>query len=324
MAGSPGGAGGGSRLARFLLFTGLSVLLVVALAVVDILVLGFNPPARALSPHYYMALGNSLSFGYQPNLDFSAGFADDIYNDLRASSRAGDISLENLACAGETTDTMIGGGCVARFAHKGFYTGAQLTAALDFIKAHPGHISPITLEIGANDVLKDFDSTTCTVNTLKAQGDMTQMDTNLVGVILPQLLKALASPAGASTGDLHLLNYYNPFANACPTSAPFIQLFNSHLQADAARFKVPVVDIYGAFNNYNHNAGMAANVCALTWYCSPERDIHPNDTGYQLIARTVEVSLGLPGTNPLPGIGVPAPAPPIGLPPAGDIRSRLA
>ena len=47
---------------------------------------------QAFTPHYYMALGDSLSFGFQPNFDFSSGFADVIFNDLRKSNVTGIVN----------------------------------------------------------------------------------------------------------------------------------------------------------------------------------------------------------------------------------------
>lgn len=296
-------SGAGARGRRILTLVVLSVVLVAALVGVDILVLSRNNPAQALSPHYYMALGNSLSFGYQPNLDFSSGFADDIYNDLH---KTGITGVVNYACAGETTDTMIHGGCVARFAHHGSYTGAQLQAAVDFLKAarNQGRVSPVTLEIGSNDVMPDWDAAACTVSA-NASADLARMDANLTQVILPQLLDALGSPTNAGNGDLHLLNYYNPYAKVCPGSAQFVHELNDHLAADAAQFRVPVVDVYAWFGG---DQDMANNICKYTWMCDSRfHDVHPTNDGYKRIAQAVETALGLPGTNPLPGI-----APPLG------------
>jgi lysophospholipase L1-like esterase len=309
-------ASGWSRVKRDLLFAGLSLLLVLSLVVVDIIVLGLNTPARAFSPHYYMALGNSLSFGYQPNFDFSSGFADDVFNDLR---KADVTDVENLGCAGETTETMIQGGCALRFAHKGFYTGPQLRAAVDFLSEdkNRGRVSPVTLEIGANDILPDWNQDTCSASS-SVDVDLALMDSNLTRVILPQLVQALTTPTGAHTGDLHMLNYYNPFARACSNSAPFIHEINDHLAADAAQFKIPVVDVYNAFGG---DSGMASNICGYTWYCSRFKDIHPTNAGYRVIANAVEATLGLPGYSPLPGMGAPASAPGIGAP-AGDAAPR--
>ncbi len=296
--------GSGARGPSILAVVALSVVLVAALVGADILVLSRNNPAEALGPHYYMALGDSLSFGFQPNLDFSAGFADDIFNDLHFIDVSG---IVNYACAGETTDTFIHGGCVGRFAHHGSYTGAQLTAAVDFLKkeANRGHVSPITLEIGSNDVIPDWDQFTCTVSP-NVDIDLARMDANLTKVILPQLVNALQSRTNANNGDLHLLNYYNPYAKECPDSAQFVHTLNDHLAADAAQFKIAVVDIYGAFGG---DANMAANICNYTWICDSRLpDIHPTNTGYKVIAKAVELALGLPGMSPLPGAGVPAPS----------------
>lgn len=283
-----------------------SAVLLVALIVVDAFALSRRNPIEAVSPHYYMALGNSLSFGYQPNLDFSSGFADDIINDLRqanVTSKSQQISTQivNFACAGETTATMINGGCVGQFAHHGSYTGAQLQAALAFLKdaRHQGRVSPITLEVGANDVDGDFNPTTCTPNS-SAEADLAQMDANLTDIILPDLTKALTTSTGAQVGDLHMLNYYNPYAKICSDSAVFTHELNDHLQADAAKFRIPIVDIYTAFGG---DMGMASHICDYTWVCDPhfQENIHPTTEGYRVIANAVEAALGLPGAGPAIG-----------------------
>lgn len=297
-----GNSATGSPVVRVLTFVGMSLLLVIALVAMDIFLLNRNNPASARSPHYYMALGNSLSFGYQPNLDFSAGFADDILTYLRSTDKIDSVNIVNYACAGETTTTMIQGGCVARFAHHGSYIGAQLQAAVSFLERHRGEVSPVTLEIGANDVLKDWDANTCSP-TSSLDADIALMDNNLTSVILPQLVNALVTPRGARAGDLHLLNYYNPFARQCPNSAQFVNMINSHLSDDAAVYRVQVVDVYNLA--FGGDLKTASNVCSYTWYCSPYHDIHPNNDGYAAIAKAVEGVLGLPGTLPVPHIVLP-------------------
>ena len=301
-ASSPPSGSGNSRLPRILTVTTLAVLLIAALAGIDILVLSRNNPAQAFSPHYYMALGDSLSFGYQPNLDFTSGFADDIFNDLHKANVTG---IVNYACAGETTTTMIQGGCVGRFAHHGSYTGAQLRAAVDFLKAaeNYGHVSPITLELGSNDVLPAWDPTTCSVRAgVNVDDLLATMDANLTQTILPQLVNALGARKTANNGDLHLLNYYNPYAKVCPGSAPFVHELNDHLAADAAQFRIPVVDVYLAFGG---DSETASHICEFTWMCSSFHDVHPTNKGYAAIAQAVETALALPGGNPLPGIAAP-------------------
>jgi lysophospholipase L1-like esterase len=287
-----------------------TVVLVLALVGIDALVLAqHNPNSVLKQPHYYLALGDSLTFGYQPDLNFTDGFADKVYAQLHPASVTQEI---NFACAGETTTSMIQGGCIARFAHHGSYTGAQLDAALEFIRAHPGEVSPITLEIGANDILPDWQSNTC-MPTATATADLATMDANLTTTILPELTQALNIGGSklVRAGGLVMLNYYNPFAQECKNSAPFVHTFNEHLAADAAKFQVPIVDIYAAFGG---DAAMATNVCAgptdaqgvhhpYTWICTaPYFDLHPTTVGYSVMATAVEVAVGYPTGPMLPGI----------------------
>src|SRR5690349_12702260 len=62
---------------------------------------------------YYLALGDSLAAGYQPNAAptflSGKGYADDIAADLKSHHPA--TTYVNLACPGETTGSMIHGGC---------------------------------------------------------------------------------------------------------------------------------------------------------------------------------------------------------------------
>jgi lysophospholipase L1-like esterase len=174
-----------------------------------------------------------------------------------------------------------------------------LQAAIDFLTHHVGRVSPITLEIGSNDVLPDWDVSTCSAGP-STDADLATMDANLTTVILPRLTRAVQTPTGARAGDLHLLNYYNPFAKICSDSGPFVQRVNSHLAADAARFRIPVVDVYTAFGGDSQSA---SHVCTYTWYCDAQfHDIHPTSIGYRVIASAVETALGTPGGNPLPSL----------------------
>src|SRR5579885_1436546 len=105
----------------------------------------------------YLALGDSLAFGYQPNLDLTHGYADLLFPQLQPF---GTRQVVNLACPGETTATMLTGGCRASFLRKTRYSGSQLAQAQAVIRANRGRVSPVTLTIGANDVLGDLFVTT--------------------------------------------------------------------------------------------------------------------------------------------------------------------
>jgi len=115
----------------------------------------FNPPKS-----FYLALGDSLAFGYQQskfiaNLPtenpsaFVTGYVDDFAGMLQGIDPA--IETVNPGCPDETTSSFMAGGCPytdAGFRLHRAYGGAQLDAAINFLKSHPGQVSPITIDSG--------------------------------------------------------------------------------------------------------------------------------------------------------------------------------
>jgi lysophospholipase L1-like esterase len=156
------------RSAQRLLFGAAGVLLL-AVAISVILAL----PRTAMSgtsqrpvyrppQSYYLALGDSMTYGVQPTKakpgarpsDFDTGYVDVFAARLRKLSPK--IEVVNYGCPGESTVTFTGGGCPALAdgikLHDAF-RGSQLKAALSFLRAHPGEVSPITLTLFGNDWL---------------------------------------------------------------------------------------------------------------------------------------------------------------------------
>lgn len=147
--------------------------------------------------NYYLALGDSLAFGFQPDLNFNHGYADDFFSNLKGH---GVKRLVNMGCPEETSSTFINGGCPYAFMHKYFYPGAQLNAAVNYLHNHAGQVSPVTLDIGANDALGDITTSNCTVSS-NFETDLAHLDSDLIGIILPNL-KAALTVRGKVTGDL--------------------------------------------------------------------------------------------------------------------------
>src|SRR5256885_11936251 len=108
-----------------------------------------SAPARHKPPaSYYLALGDSLAVGVQPDaagtsVETRSGYADLLYATLRRS-RPG-LRLVKLGCPGETTATMMKGGICT------YPGGSQLAAAIRFLHAHRARVPLITIDIGAND-----------------------------------------------------------------------------------------------------------------------------------------------------------------------------
>lgn len=250
-----------------------------------VLVLAVYTPTSAATARpkaYYLALGDSLAYGYQPDGDVVQGYADDFYANLQTY---GTRYLTNLACPGETTGTFIHGGCPYWWTRKTLYTGSQLDAALAFLSSHRGQVSPVTIDIGANDVLAAFDPSTCTVGA-NWPAVLSTFDSNF-SFILGQLRSALKGQ-----GDLVAMNYYDPYQNQCasnPEVLSLLQTFNQHIASDAAAYNVPVADVFTAFGGATTPN---PNICTYTWMCSPFNDIHATDQGYAVIASTFETTVG--------------------------------
>lgn len=228
---------------------------------------------------YYLALGDSGAFGFQPNLDFHDGYVDDFFKDLKNHRVKG---MANLGCFGESSFTFIHSGCPMPLLRKSLYIGPQLTAALNYLHQHSGQVSPITLDIGANDLVLDINRANCTVSP-HFQTDLQTLDTNLTQTILPQLHAALIVD-GQVTGDLVVMNFYDPYQNRCPNTVSYFQILNQHLANDVSRFGT-LADVFTAFGGSeipnNH-------LCAYTWMCSNFQDYHPTNEGYSIIASAFE------------------------------------
>ena len=263
--------------------------LVVPGALIVFMLFAFAPAALAASnqstqsnwsnglKQHYLALGDSLAFGFQPNGDFTHGYVPDLFQILQ---NHGTKDFFNLGCPGETSSTLINGGC--RYAPPPPYT--QLAAALAYLKANAGNVSPVTLDIGANDVLHDTNPSTCTVNVTQFNADVAKLDANLKHFILPQL-KAALKVNGRVTGEIVMMNYYDPLQNLCPNSVKYTRILNRHLAADVEGFG-SIVNVFRAFGG---SKTPNPNICTLTWMCTPPPlgpDIHATNEGYSVIADT--------------------------------------
>jgi lysophospholipase L1-like esterase len=237
----------------------------------------FNPPK-----HYYLALGDSLAYGFQlgkflgelPSVNaasFNTGYVDDFAATLRGVRP--DIQTVNYGCPGETTVSYFIG---CRYQAAGFplhtaFSGSQEAAALSFLHAHPGQVSPITLDNGANDTTPCLRSPdpTCIPKAL--------------GQVAENLNKALGElRAAAPNAEIIVLEYYDPFAFVAPSSLSTTQALNVVIATAAAAHGARTAD---AFAPFNLALPQPATLCALTLFCTPLNDIHASDTGYAVIAR---------------------------------------
>jgi lysophospholipase L1-like esterase len=243
-------------------------------------------PAEARANSYYVALGDSLAFGFQPvkPLDRTEGYVAQV----RAALDHG-LILDNLGCPGETTATLINGGICP-------YPGAtsQLAAAEKFLRTHRGRVRLVTLDIGANDANACVHSGV--IDDACVSDALATVAANLARIVLR--LKAAAPYA-----RFVAMTYYDPYLAAW-LSGPAGQQFAAHtlrttddlnavLSAVYQVGGVRVADVAGAFASHDMTLvnGVPVNVtriCQWTWMCPPppgRPDIHANKQGYAAIAR---------------------------------------
>ena len=118
-------------------------------------------PVYQAPQSYYLALGDSMAYGFQPTKatpgarpsDFDTGYVDVFAARLRKLSPK--IEVVNYGCPGESTVTFTRGGCgglADGFKLHDTFRGSQLKAALSFLRAHPGQVSPVTLTLWGGDL----------------------------------------------------------------------------------------------------------------------------------------------------------------------------
>jgi lysophospholipase L1-like esterase len=274
-----------------------AVLIAVASALAA-LVFAASGANAAGETHYYLAMGDSLAQGYQPDGTYPPyyqpdGYVPKVYAALSADDPK--VILDNISCGGEGTVSMIEGsqplGTASSCGSPAFYRHwyphkTQLAEAVNFLAAHKGKAELVTIDIGGNDL--GF----CLFDAADPGGCLANVYA-IVAANLDEILTQLqsASPDATIVG----MTYYNPVACVYFFGQPeqaalvsgLVQTLNSVLVSVYAAHGVPVADVAGAFLV---GAGLEAEATAAldgTWFCSSDHpgDLHPNDAGYQVIAQ---------------------------------------
>jgi lysophospholipase L1-like esterase len=278
------------------------------------------PAAAAEQPSttqatYYLALGDSLATGDQPNakgvtLPTSHGYADQLYATLHRTDAS--LRFYKLGCPGETSATLIKGG-ICGYKGDDRYSltarkGNQLAAALAFLKAHSGHVTLITLDIGANDL-----------NGCIALGTITKIENCLPPVFtavennLAMTLEALRAAAPKAT--IVGMTYYDPELEAWLTgkagqtfakdSIALAGIFGEVLSGVYEKLGVLIADVFTSFDTTDDTQFVnvpghgklpkdVALICKWTYECAPH-PVGPNEhgttQGYGAMSSTFQATL---------------------------------
>lgn len=234
---------------------------------------------------YYLALGDSIAYGAQPAKlnaglppsGFRTGYVDVFAARLRAL--APKIRVVNYGCPGESAKTFIGGGCPwlseGKRLHDAF-KGTQLKAALAFLRAHRGQVSPITLTLWGNDVFNDF-APACKGDLVcirsRAKPGLAQF-TSRLATIVGRLRDA------APNAEIILTGAWNFDVEKFKQTDPLFRSVDATIARVAAAEKARVAKMFPVFNPVGNPKG---RICALTFICS-KGDVHPTDAGYRAMA----------------------------------------
>jgi lysophospholipase L1-like esterase len=247
----------------------------------------------------YLALGDSVAFGYSPLL-VHAGLAGNPavfvgYPDIVARSL--DLHLVNASCPGETTGGFLSitngqdYACLGYRFHFGFplhvsYPGAQLAFAIQYLSTHHD-VRLVTMDIGANDVFKlqaacGGVATACFANGLPAV--LAGIDTNLRFIY-----NAIRNVAHYHH-KLVTLTYYALAYDA--TTAAGTNALNAPIIDASRAFDATVASGFNAFKGKAlatpHKSSCEAGLLiVLTPPPSLSCDVHPTPLGRDLLAKAI-------------------------------------
>jgi len=254
-------------------------------------------------PTYYVAIGDSLSAGVQPdargqNHPTGAGYADLVAARLREHNPH--LRLVHFGGTG-TTETLL------RAPGDASDPATALERAERFLRAHRGHVALVTLNIGDNDVGG------C-ISPGGVDGGCVKHQLAAVKRNLPVITRGLRAAAGSHTPLLGLADYDQFWAywlggtagrRVARDSVGVIAELNATMLAAYARSGALWADAGPSFAVHDARPWVplaghgrvpraVERTCALTWACSPAPvgfNDHANARGYRVIADVMWAAL---------------------------------
>jgi lysophospholipase L1-like esterase len=243
------------------------------------------PSSASFEDHTYLALGDSVAFGYSPLL-VAGGFAGDPhvfvgYPEIVASTLG--MQDVNASCPGETSGGFISltnGAdylCQSYRAHFPLhvnYTTSQLDYAISYLRTHHD-VRLITMDIGANDVFKAGCATAACFGAVFAG-----IEANL------RFIYGQIRNVAHYQHALVTLTYYSLSYDA-PTAAG-TEALNAPIIAATLAFGGKVASGFDAFKGPALAAGGSSCAAGLLIVLSPGNcDVHPTPKGRDLLAGAV-------------------------------------
>ena len=277
--------------------------LVGALIAVVMAALATAPAEAAPDRHGgYLALGDSVAFGFRPGavtppadyLD-AANFKG--YAELYGATKA--LHVVNASCPGETTASMMTAGAQSngcenslgapdgyrtRFPLHVGYSGTQLDYAVHYLRTHQD-TRLVTLTIGANDMFLCQDTTASHCTGADFEAALARVSSNVTAIF------AALRGAGHYRGTLMAVSYYS-LDYRDPTQVAQSAALNATLTGAAKRFHGVVADGLSAFRKASQAAG--GDTCAAGLVIALPGggcDAHPTLAGHRALASAITRAL---------------------------------
>jgi lysophospholipase L1-like esterase len=263
-----------------------------------------DPVTGSAANGTYLALGDSVAFGYVPpdavpapkyvDAHSFVGYPEYLAQQLNER-------VSNASCPGETTASMLVAGAQSNGCENSLgspvgystlyplhvqYRGTQTDYALHYLAAHK-HTRLITIDIGANDVFL------CQATT----ADHCTSSAELIGVAkeiaanLTTIFHDLRVVAGYS-GPIVALTYYS-LSYSAPAAVAGTQFLDSVIAGVTTAFGGIVADGFAAFQGPSLASG--GDPCAaglLIKLPGGTCNIHPSPAGHRLLATAIATAIG--------------------------------
>jgi len=239
----------------------------------------FFPPVAGQPPvtgrSWFLAIGDSVTSGLSidpSRFGVNSSWALQLQGLLASSGRS--WTLYDTACAGERTDTYYSR-CPQREGTPFLADTSQHDAALAAVIAHGADLRAILVDLGSNDLLAS----------------------QRRGVALGTEIAALRQALTAIVGELRraapgvvvvLCNFYDPEANAVPSTRAQLDQVNAMVAQVAAAEGARLADFHAAINTVDN----AFDPRLCDYVDCAHGDVHPTVVGHARLAAAALAALG--------------------------------
>ena len=281
-----------------------AVILVAVIAAIGAGTVSADPVTGSAANGTYLALGDSVAFGYVPPAAVPAPNYPDAHSFVgypEYLAQQLNERVSNASCPGETTASMLVAGAQSNGCENSLgssvgystlyplhvqYQGTQMDYALHYLSAHK-NTQLITIDVGANDAFL------CQATTADHCTSFPELlgVANEIAANLTTIFRDLRVVAGYS-GPIVALTYYS-LSYSDAASVAGTQFLNSVIAGVTTAFGGIVADGFAAFQG--PSAAFGGDPCAaglLIKLPDGTCNIHPSPAGHRLLATAIATAIG--------------------------------